>query len=115
MKCGCHPEIVERLWDQIGPKLPTDCRGLVHSNPALVHSRSGVILAIGMGTWYGLRLPGTAGKEAAKAGAETFMRWSTGDCGDIRLTLGENWVFGGFLADEPLWCKTVYDLFDYTS
>src|SRR5215207_8152737 len=43
---GSHPEIVERVWDDINSKLPKDCRCLIYGTPALVHSDTGIILAI---------------------------------------------------------------------
>jgi len=113
-QCGCHPEIVARLWDQIGAALPEDCRGLVYSNPALTHPESGVIFAVGLGTWYGLRLPGSLTAEAIKAGAKTETRWSDGNSMDIQLDFGEEWVFGGWLPNELTWCRSVYETFDLT-
>jgi hypothetical protein len=114
--CGCHPEIVERVWDQIGAALPSDCRCLVHGTPALVHPKARVILAIGIGTKYGLRLPGTLATEATKMGAKTYTVWSLGlgDM-DIRRDLGEDWVFGAWLADELSWCRRVYESFDHAA
>ena len=113
-RCGCHPDIVERLWDQIGASLPEDCRCLVYGAPALVHS-SGVILAIGIGTQYVLHLPGSLATEATKAGAKTSATWSDGGDMDTRRDLGDDWIFGGWLADELLWCKTVYEMFDHAA
>jgi hypothetical protein len=110
-QCGCHPDIVDRLWDQIGAVLPADCRGLVYCNPALVHSKSGVIFGIGLGTWYGLRLPDSLGSEAIMAGAKTCAQFGTGYM-DIRRTLGDGWVFGAWLPDELIWCKKSYETFD---
>jgi hypothetical protein len=112
-ECGCHPEIVERLWDQIGAALPGDCRGLVYGNPALTHPESGVILAVGLGTWYGLRLPGSLLAEAIKAGAKTQTKWSDGNSMDIQLDFGEDWVFGAWLPNELTWCKSVYETFNH--
>lgn len=112
-ECGCHPEIVERLWDQIGAALPKDCRCLVHGVPALVHPRSGVILAIGIGTQYGLRLPGAFRSEAMRAGARTVTTWTTGGSMDTQRDLGEDWVFGAWLANELTWCHGVYEIFDH--
>ena len=54
---GSHPDVVERLWGEIGTALPTDCRCLVHGTPALVHPTAGVVLAFSMGTGYFVRLP----------------------------------------------------------
>jgi len=110
--CGCHPEIVARLWDQIGSVLPADCRCMIHGTPALAHSRSGVILAIGIGTQYGLRLAGPLAIEAVRAGAETITTWSNGSKMDARRELGEDWVFGAWLSNELIWCKAVYEIFD---
>lgn len=110
--CGCHPDIVERLWDQIGAALPADCRCLICGTPALAHPRSGIILAIGIGTQYGLRLPGPLAAEATRAGAKTTTTWTGGGDMDTRRDLGEDWVFGTWLPNELVWCQKVYEMFD---
>jgi hypothetical protein len=113
--CGCHPDIVTVLWDRIGKSLPTDCRGLVYGTPVLAHSKSGVILAIGLGTACGLLLPGALATLAMEAGAKTVQRWSTGDEMDIQKEFGEGWFFDGEiqLPNEICLCKEVYKIFDY--
>lgn len=111
-QCGCHPEVVERLWDKMGRALPTDCRCLVLGTPALAHPKSGVILAIGIGTQYGLRLPGALSADAVQAGVKTHTTWSGGGEMDTRRDLGADWVFGGWLAQELIWCKSAYDFFE---
>ena len=113
--CGTHPDIVEYLWDKIGKALSADCRGLVYGTPALVQPKSGVIFALGNGTRYNLRLPGTLATMAIEGGAKTFVHWSTGDHTDIQKEYGEDWVFGAFLPNELIWCKQVYEMFDYAA
>lgn len=110
--CGCHPDIVDRLWNQIGAILPEDCRGLVGRTPGLIHPKTGVILAIGIGTKYGLRLSGGLVGEAIKAGVKTRTVWSGGKEMDIVQDLGDDWVFGAWLAEELCWCKKVHELND---
>ena len=110
--CGCHPEIVERLWDRINPLLTADSRCLIYGDPALVHPASGVILAIGLGTQYGLYLPQPLASQARSAGAATSIKWSTGDYMDIQLELGEDWVFGAWLPNELIWCQEVFEKFN---
>ena len=114
-RCGCHPDIVARLWDQIGAALPADCRCLVHGTPALVHPKNGVILAVGVGTQYGLLLPNSFATEAITAGAKTCVTWSTSGSMDIRRAFGEDWVFGAWIANELTWCKTVYEMFGHAA
>lgn len=109
LSAGCHPEIVERLWDQIGPALPSDCRCLVYGTPALVVPPSGIILAIGMGTQYGLRLPGAPGQMALEAGARTTTTWGVNRVMDIQESLGPDWLFGCWKSDELVWCNQAYD------
>ncbi len=105
--CGCHPDVVERLWDQINPALPDDCRHLLYGTPALVHP-GGLILALGMGTGYGMRILPSIATEAAAAGAKT-INFGIGSAGiDIRQRYGPDWIFGAWLAQEPAWCQAVY-------
>ena len=53
---GTHPDVVEHLWDRLGPALPEDCRCVVLGAVALAQPRSGVVMALGLGTNYALRL-----------------------------------------------------------
>ena len=57
MRLGAHPEVVQRIWDELGEGLPRDCRRVVYSSPALVHPENGTIFVLALGTGYGLRLP----------------------------------------------------------
>ena len=108
LRCGCHPDIVERLWDQLGPALPQDCRLLIYGTPALAHA-SGLILALGMGTRYALRIPPSCIQAAKDAGADTINTWSGGGRMDIQVDYGEDWIFGSWLALESTWCRAVYE------
>ena len=92
---GCHPDIVHRVWDELGSGLPVECRCLVHGTPALVHDRSGVIIAIGNGTQYNLRLTVDDLPEARANGASTRTRWSDGTEMDSTTELGPDWTKGG--------------------
>ena len=108
MHLGSHPEIVERLWDQIGPTLPLDCRCIVFGTPALVAPKSGILLAMGYGTQYIVRLPEKAIAEAIQAGAKTVMKWSSKHITDIQRDYGRDWIFGHWLNKELEWCLAVY-------
>jgi hypothetical protein len=107
--CGSHPDIVERLWDQIGAALPVDCRCIVHGSPALLGPASGLILGVCIGTQYGLRMPRGCVVQAIAAGASTVTRWSAGNTMDIAQEFGEDWVFGAWLAQEAEWCRQAFD------
>lgn len=106
---GSHPDVVERLWQQIGAALPSDCRGLVYGTPALVRPSSGAIFAIGMGTSYALRLVEPGLSAALAAGAKTSMTWTGGVRTDIRAECGADWVFGAWAKAELEWCRQAFD------
>src|SRR5205809_385038 len=55
---GCHPDLVARLWDELGKKLPEDCRAIFFGTPVLIHPTTGVVFAFASGTHtYAFRLP----------------------------------------------------------
>jgi hypothetical protein len=105
---GSHPDIVQRVWDELGANLPVECRCLVYGTPALVHERTGVIIAICNGTQYNLRLTADDLLEARAKKSSTRNRWSDGTEMDSTSELGTDWIFGGWLKDEERWCRDTY-------
>ncbi len=106
---GSHPDVVERVWNQIGKALPVDCRCLVYGSPALVHPESGILLAFANGTTYCLQLAPSLMEEAIRAEVKTYTKWSSSRDMDTRRDLGPDWIFGGWSSNEIRWCKTAYD------
>ncbi|NOT41171.1 MAG: hypothetical protein HOP13_11820 [Alphaproteobacteria bacterium] len=72
---------------------------------------SGAVLAIGMGTQYGLRLREPGLSAARVAGAKTTVTWASGDKTDLGVECGSDWVFGFWSSDELAWCQQVFDAF----
>jgi hypothetical protein len=106
---GTHPDLVARLWDELGGVLPEDCRYVVYGRPALVHPGSGIIFAFAGGTHtYGLRLPEALAEEAIRAGASRFIRYPDQTSFDV-TGFGPGWILGNWLRQEPTWCRSAYD------
>lgn len=108
MHQGSHPDVVERVWNQLGSSLPADCRYIVCGTPALVHPKTGTILAFCNGTGYCLRLIPALVTEAIELGAKTYIKWSYGHDLDTKRDLGADWVIGHWLKDEINWCNATY-------
>ena len=101
--CGCHPDVVQRLWDELGSGLPRAARVLVHGTPALVCPRVGVVVAVGLGTSYALRLPQGAARDPAASALERVHHYRTAG---VTLDLGQwgpSWRFGAYASAEPAW------------
>lgn len=109
MTQGSHPDIVSRVWDELGVTLPGKCQCLVYGTPAMVHDSSGIIIALCNGTQYNLLLTAADFKEAIALGASTRTQWSNGTEMDSLEVLGPNWIFGGWLKEENLWLSNTYD------
>jgi hypothetical protein len=107
---GTHPDLVSRLWKDLGGSLPVDCRVIVYGMPALARPDTGVILGLAGGTlMYALRLDRAAAREAISAGAHLEFRYPASRVTgrpetviDARM-FGEGWIFGRWLAGEPRW------------
>jgi hypothetical protein len=115
MSLGTHPDLLERLWDELGKKLPRECRWVVYGTPALVHPDSGVIFAFGGGTHtYAFRLPKHERDAALAAGATTVHEYPAYPELNIEASvldlarIGEEWVFGGWHKGEEQWCLSAF-------
>ena len=113
---GTHPEIVERLWDDLGGVLPKDCKWVLYGSPVLVHHSSGVVFGFGGGTLtYALRLPMAEHAAALAAGAETVYHYPAYPELNIAASkldlarFGPEWVFGRWLKGEEEWCRAAFD------
>ena len=109
--CGCHPDIVIRIGDEIGKSLPIDCRCLVVGAPALAHPQHGFILALGLGTNYAIRVPTACLKEAKQlvdANIDNQTMKKLFDF-DIQRDLGDDWIYGAWKDYEVVWCKILCD------
>jgi hypothetical protein len=106
-----HPDVIDRVWKDLGSKLPTECRRFVHGVACLVHDRTGIILAFGWGTAYALRLPPAELGEAFSGGASAAMKWSGGSVTDLSVELGDDWLWGKYAGSEPDWVAAAYDAF----
>ena len=111
MYLGSHPDIVERIWKEIGAALETECRIIVFGTPTLIQPDSGIILAFALGTSYCLHLPDGLVKTALAAGAPTTTKWAGGRVTDAVKEFGEGWFFGKWLKDEITWCQQAYHAF----
>jgi hypothetical protein len=108
MNQGCHPEVVERVWDELGKELPRDCRAQAKGKPVLAHPETDRILAFAHGTAYALWLTPGDQADALKAGASTVMTWSGGSVTDLAERAGPGWLWGRWYADEPSWLQRAY-------
>jgi hypothetical protein len=130
---GTHPDIVQRLWDELGGRLPP-CAWVIYGTPVLVHPATGVLFGFAQGTGpYALRLPPDERAEALAAArrkaeqhadeqglqgvererylaAQSGRVWeyAGGEVLDLN-DIGEEWVFGRWLDGEVAWCKSAFD------
>ena len=108
MECGAHPDVVERVWDELGKHLPLQCRQVVLGTPGLIAPQSGVVLALAFGTQYTLRLPGRVVREGAGSSVRTVTTWSTGGQMNIHEEFGPDWIFGSWGSAEEAWCLEAF-------
>ena len=108
-RAGSHPEIVGWLWDRLGEGRPPESRCLVYGRPCLVQPVSGVLLAIGYGTQYLVRLLEADMPAALAADCERVHRWG-GDAPDMDAVeeLGPDWAFGSFAKEMREWAQAAY-------
>lgn len=112
---GTHPDVVSRLWQELGGVLPERCSWIVYGAPCLVHPRTGIIFGFAGGTdTYAIRLPAPMCAEAVKHGATRRRKYppypSLGiSASELDLaTFGAGWVFGAWMELEPDWCRAAY-------
>jgi hypothetical protein len=102
---GCHPEIVERIWDDLGHASTSLIRRLLCGRPVLVDAETGEVLVVGWGTSYAIRVPEDDLPSAEQAGYLASHRWSDGAVTDLSCELGSGWVFGQWATEERAWLR----------
>src|SRR4051794_25996181 len=90
-----HPDIVERVWDQLGKPLPMEARRVIFGRAALVHPETRIIVALAIGTQYALRLPARV-PATVRDTLRTATTWSNGRRLSVRDAFGPDWIFGDF-------------------
>jgi hypothetical protein len=104
LSLGSHPDIVERIWGQLGAGLPPTARCVVLGCPALADPETGVVLALALGTTYALRVAPDDHAAALAAGLENSHEYGPPPrLFDAASTLGPDWLFGAFVNEEPGW------------
>jgi hypothetical protein len=101
-EAGSHPDIVGRIWDQLGRGLPPDSKRVVCGSPVLVHPQSKVLIAVAIGTQYAIRL---CAPFAMPPGARIETVWAGGERMNVQQELGEDWIFGSHSSAEEAWCR----------
>jgi len=106
---GPNPDLVARLWDELGRVLPVDCRAIFYGGPALIHPETGIVFGFAGGTHtHALRLPETERRQALQVGALRVRHYPGQPSFDLS-EIGEEWVFCGWYRDEEAWCRAAYD------
>ena len=105
---GSHPDVVERVWDDLGRELPRACRALVFGTPALVHEARGLVLCTALGTQYALRVPSARFAEAGTKGLVTLHHYKTSGTSLDLAGFGPSWRFGGWHACERDWLHELH-------
>lgn len=105
---GCHPDIVSRLWDELGAELPGAARAQAKGRPVLAHGDTDRIIGFASGTSYALWIaPGDRGS-ATSAGASPRWTWGSGRVTDLGEDIGPGWIWGKWYPDEPRWVQHAY-------
>jgi hypothetical protein len=112
---GTHPDIVDRLWSELGGTLPQSCNWILYGQPVLAHPRTGVVFGYAGGSLtYALRLPPDTHRHAIAAGARTRRDYPAYPELDVAAssldlaTFGAGWVFGAWLDGEREWCAAAF-------
>ena len=106
---GTHPDLVQRLWDELTVLLPVDCKWVLMGLPVLAHPESGVVFGFATGTHrYGLRLSQADREAALTGGMREDIPTGQEQTASV-LEIGPEWVFGWWSKDEELWCLSAYE------
>ena len=110
-KLGSHPDIVQRVWDEVTDKISEDCKWIVYGNPVLVTPKSGIIFGFTCGTSYVLRFSPNVIQEVVNKGLKTEHKFMNNYTLDLSV-IGKDWFFGEFYDEEKEWCVKTFEYFN---
>ncbi len=104
LSLGSHPDVVERVWDDLCPH--TRWRLVVLGTPAAVDPVCGTVLAVALGTSYWLRVtPADLAVALADGFTQTHRYGLDPQVFDAAATFGTTWVHGRWDEREPGWLR----------
>jgi hypothetical protein len=106
---GSHPDIVERVWVELGKNFPSESKCRIFGSPALYNPQTGLVFALCKGTQYCIRVPVSRVEEAKGLGLKESTTWSGGAVTNVSEEYGYGWLFGFWHAREEEFCKEVYE------
>jgi len=106
---GSHPDVVQRVWIELGKHFPKESKCHIFGSPALYNPQTGLIFAICNGTRYCIRIPESRLEEAKDFGLMESTTWSGGATTNVSEEYGHGWLFGAWHDKEEEFCKEMYE------
>jgi hypothetical protein len=109
-RLGTHPDTVLRLWRELNFRLPRNCCCIVDQCPALATPSKGVVIAMGFGTSYAIRVACEVARKIWDAFDASDQEWVGLQYGHVERTFGrDNWIVGNWKDTEFSWLRTTFN------
>lgn len=106
---GCHPEIVEYVWDTLGAVLAVNSCCTINGRPVLLHPKSSVLLAVCVGTHFVLRVIDDDINVAVAEDYKATSNWAAQT--ELCRTFGPGWFVGQFSETSEIFCLNSFDAY----
>jgi len=100
---GCHPDIIEHVWNMICELVPDVSKACIHGSPCAVNTKNHQIVAVSMGMTYAIKVLPAFISEANSIEREALASTLNSRAIDLKEAFGLDWFFGEFEDREIDW------------